>query len=75
MEQFLVFKAHRLVYHSTLGMRVTKKKKVEGCHLLVIPNVVGAQRVTHGRRVGSGVHLWFMVYGLWFMIFDVWFMV
>jgi len=23
----LVFKAHRLVYHSTLGLRVTKKKK------------------------------------------------
>ena len=27
----LVFKAHRLVYHSTLGLRVIKKKKkVEG---------------------------------------------
>ena len=25
----LVFKAHRLVYHSTLGLRVIKKKKVE----------------------------------------------
>ena len=24
----LVFKAHRLLYHSTLGLRVTKKKKV-----------------------------------------------
>ena len=24
----LVFKAHRLVYHSTLGLRVIKKKKV-----------------------------------------------
>ena len=23
----LVFKAHRLVYHSTLGLRVIKKKK------------------------------------------------
>jgi len=23
----LVFKAHRLLYHSTLGLRVTKKKK------------------------------------------------
>ena len=30
MEQFrggLVFKAHRLLYHSTLGLRVIKKKK------------------------------------------------
>jgi len=25
----LVFKAHRLVYHSTLGLRVIKKKKKE----------------------------------------------
>ena len=24
----LIFKAHRLLYHSTLGSRVTKKKKV-----------------------------------------------
>ena len=24
----LVFKAHRLVYHSTLGLRVMKKKKI-----------------------------------------------
>ena len=24
----LVFKAHRLLYHSTLGLRVIKKKKV-----------------------------------------------
>jgi len=28
----LVFKAHRLVYHSTLGWRVIKKKKEEGWH-------------------------------------------
>jgi len=26
----LVFKAHRLLYHSTLGVRVIKKKK-DGC--------------------------------------------
>jgi len=25
----LVFKAHRLVYHSTIGLRVIKKKKTE----------------------------------------------
>jgi len=31
----LVFKAHRLVYHSTLGLRVMKKKKrrVEPAHV------------------------------------------
>ena len=28
----LVFKAHRLVYHSTLGVRVMKKKKIERTH-------------------------------------------
>jgi len=28
----LVFKAHRLVYHSTIGSRVTKKKKIEGAN-------------------------------------------
>ena len=27
----LVFKAHRLVYRSTLGSRVIKKKKKRGC--------------------------------------------
>ena len=27
----LVFKAHRLVYHSTLGLGVTKKKKEDTC--------------------------------------------
>jgi hypothetical protein len=26
----LVFKAHRLLYHSTLGLRVIKKKKRDG---------------------------------------------
>ena len=28
----LVFKAHRLVYHSTLGLRVIKKKKTSHCN-------------------------------------------
>ena len=27
VEQFLVFKAHGLLYHSTLGSRVTRRKK------------------------------------------------
>ena len=26
----LVFKTHRLVYHSTLGLRIIKKKKIQG---------------------------------------------
>jgi len=37
----LVFKAHRLVYHSTLGVRVIKKKKKEqlkGCNGLLSKN-------------------------------------
>jgi len=27
----VIFKAHRLLYQSTLGLRVIKKKKVAGC--------------------------------------------
>ena len=34
----LVFKAHRLLYHSTLGLRVIKKKKVA---LSAAPDVLG----------------------------------
>ena len=34
--EFLVFKAHRRVYHSTLGLRVIKKKK-EGARAAVGP--------------------------------------
>ena len=30
---WLAFKAHRLLYHPTLGLRVIKKKKVEGAGL------------------------------------------
>jgi len=29
----LVFKAHRLLYHSTLGLRVIKKKEIQGLRL------------------------------------------
>ena len=29
----LAFKAHRLVYHSTLGLRVIKKKKIAGSYV------------------------------------------
>ena len=33
----LVFKAHRLLYHSTLGLRVIKKKKMD-CWELRVPS-------------------------------------
>jgi len=42
------FKAHRLVYHSTLGLRVIqkkKKKKVSTCR-----HLVGAPQATHVAR-------------------------
>jgi len=32
----LVFKAHRLLYHSNLGLRVIKKKKIRFVHLKTI---------------------------------------
>ena len=32
----LVFKAHRLVYHSTLGLRVIKKKKDLGLSVAAV---------------------------------------
>jgi len=41
----LVFKARRLFYHSTLGLRAIKKKKVGGAQdLLVVAEVVEAVR-------------------------------
>ena len=44
----LVFKAHRLLYHSTLGLRVTKKKKkVEGLGFMG-GRPVRVGRVNHG---------------------------
>jgi len=32
----LVFKAHRLVYHSTLGLRVIKKKKEQSMVAMLV---------------------------------------
>ena len=37
----LVFKAHRLLYHSTLGSRVVKKKKEKVEVILVVVKLVG----------------------------------
>jgi len=45
----LVFKAHRLVHHSTLGLRVTKKKKNEPSKVdlskVELPKVEGTSNV------------------------------
>jgi len=40
------FKAHRLLYNSTLGLRVIKKKKIEGCAVQT--------RRNRGTSVGEG---------------------
>ena len=45
----LVFKARRLLHHPTLGLRVIKKKKVEG--------LVGGSRRVGFRGEGSDVRV------------------
>ena len=45
----LVFKAHRLVYHSTLGWRVIKKKKLRTRSCLCAPVQTGYLRATSKR--------------------------
>ena len=42
----LVYKAHRLLYHSTLGLRVITKKKKSTCRKKGLKNVSGIARVT-----------------------------
>ena len=50
----LVFKAHRLVNHSTLGLRVIKKKKrLTTCELAARE----AERLEGGARGGHGSQL------------------
>jgi len=60
----LVFKAHRLVYHSTLGLRVIKQKKVYGfardawtSKELLVLSTRGRANMAHIRqpRPGSGL--------------------
>ena len=47
MERFLVFKAHRLLYHSTLGLGVIKKKETCCCIRCPLPSRSrGSNRVT-----------------------------
>jgi len=57
----LVLKAHRLLYHSTLGSRVIKKKKrVEDLNVFavarhqVVDQVLGRQLGQDRAAVGSG---------------------
>jgi len=59
----LVFKAHRLVYHSTLGLTVIKKKK----KVTRSANAHGTS--TSGRKSPLRVYgLWFRVWGLGFRV-------
>jgi len=51
--QGLVFKAHRLLYHSTLGLRVIKKKKPRGASNRVTrsePSILPRRDFTHARH-------------------------
>ena len=59
----LVFKAHRLVYHSTLGLRVIKKKKKNG-HLS--PTPVSPLVVPRWRQMAStlGCRVWGSGFGV-----------
>jgi len=53
----LVFKAHRLLYHSTLGLRVIKKKKKKGlglCRWVVLLVRSSGCRGSGVRDLGSG---------------------
>jgi len=61
----LVFKAHRLVYHSTLGLRVIKKKKTD----LRRDWEVGV-RLPSCCRFSAGMSSWFVyrVEGLGFRV-------
>ena len=47
----LVFKAHKLLYHSTLGLRVIKKKIVFKAHRLVYHSTLGLRVIKKKRRV------------------------
>ena len=54
----LVFKAHRLVYHSTLCSRVIKKKKRDGDLIAVVNAEVGRmarRRLCNPRRPCEGM--------------------
>ena len=52
----LVFKAHRLLYHSTLGTRVIKKKKKKKKKLVTLPLPVILIVVPILRLSGTSSH-------------------
>ena len=57
----LAFKAHRLVYHSTLGLRVIKKKKRIDVNLRIVcqlENSEGGELPGSGERAMSGSSAW-----------------
>ena len=61
----LVFKTHRLLYHSTLGLRVIKKKKYFSCVVLW----------GLGFRVqcsGFGFRAWGLAFRVQYSVFRVW---
>ena len=58
----LVFKAHRLVYHSTLGLRVINKKK----------KTAPAEGGEHFGFVVQGFGFGFWGFGFWVLGFGVW---
>ena len=61
----LVFKAHRLAYHSTLGWRVIKKKKRA---LLALPHSIpqkALRRVAQGSLLEIGVLSWSHFVGIY----------
>ena len=59
----LIFKAHRLLYHSTLGSRLIKKKKKKqlGCggHLIVLQRYFVEDRLKRLPVVSPRDQLWF----------------
>jgi len=59
----LVFKAHRLLYHPTLGLRVKKRKSVGSINGLALPPLEQVAALHHTDLVASGscdgsVRLW-----------------
>ena len=68
----LVFKAHRLVYHSTLGLRVIKKKKsiTQGEMLRFRRSLIGTRPSCQGVGLsGEGLGSESDVQGLMFRVF------
>ena len=50
----LVFKAHRLLYHPTLGLSVSRKKKKKGCAGDMVVSIKVSLTLL-GNQMGKGV--------------------